>query len=77
MEHIKSAIERLYKTDPNIHISVKLTHPRIVIENIPARIVGVYKNIFQIEKSDGEHLCRHTFQYCDVLTGHVAIAELS
>ena len=73
---IKSEIERLYKEDPNIHISLKFNRPRLVIEDMPARIVGIYRNIFQIEESEGgRHTC-HSLQYGDVLTGHVTIKEL-
>ena len=48
IEQIKSGIERLYKNDPIIHISVCKMHPKIIIEAQPAKIVGVYKNTFQV-----------------------------
>ena len=76
VEHIKSEIKRLYETDPNIHIKVKMTHPKVIVEGTPAKIVGVYKNIFQIEENDSVHWNRHTFQYGDVLIGQVVIEEL-
>ncbi len=77
IEQIKKGIERLYKTNPNIHISVSRTHPKIIVAASPARIVGVYKNIFQIEECEISKLpTRHTFQYGDVLIGQVAIEEL-
>ena len=75
LEYIKSGIEKLYKTNKNIHISVKLIHPRVIIERAPAVITGVYRNIFQIEENDGGHPALHTFRYSDVLIGHVLIAE--
>ena len=71
VEHIKSEIKRLYETNPNIHISVKMTHPKVIVEGTPAKLVGVYKNIFQIEENDSGHTNRHTFQYGDVLIGQV------
>ncbi len=77
MEQIKRGIEKLYKTNPNIHISVNRIHPKIVVDTVPAKIVGVYKNIFQIEECGScKMLTRHTFQYGDVLIGQVRIDEL-
>ena len=76
IDYIKGEIERLYKTDPNVHVSVRLTHPRVEVENSPARIVGVYRNIFQIEENNRGTVSRHTFQYGEVLIGHVIILEL-
>ena len=76
VEHIKGEIKQLYETDPNIHINVKMTHPKMIVEGTPAKIVGVYKNIFQIEENDSGHPNRHTFQYSDVLIGQVIIEEL-
>lgn len=77
LNYIKSEIERLYKTNPDIHISVNRMRPRILVEASPAKIVGVYKNIFQIEESvSGRLPAKHTFQYGEVLIGQVAIKEL-
>ena len=77
IEQIKNGIERLYKTHPNIHISVSRSHPKIVVEKSPAKIIGVYKNIFQIEENNIGRPSRHTFQYGDVLIGQVVIEELN
>ena len=76
VEHIKSEIKRLYETNPNVHISVSRTHPKAIVDASLAKIVGVYKNIFQIEENDNGHTNRHTFQYGDVLIGQVVIEEL-
>ena len=76
LEYIKSGIEKLYKTNPNIHITVKLARPKVIVEGTPAVITGVYRNIFQIEETDNGYPTRHTFQYGDVLIGCVSIAEL-
>lgn len=76
LDYIKSGIERLYKTNPNVHITVKLLRPKINIEAAPAVIKGAYKNIFQIEEYNRGFPSRHTFQYSDVIIGHVAILEL-
>ena len=78
IEQIKTGIERLYKTHPNIHLSVSRTHPKILVEKSPAKIVGVYKNIFQVEEcATGKLAARHTFQYGDILIGQVVIEELN
>lgn len=78
MDYIKSGIEKLFKTNPNIHISVSRTHPKVIVDASPAKIVGVYKNIFQVEECEpGKMSTRHTFQYGDVLIGQVMIEELN
>ena len=77
IDSIKKEIQRLYESNPSIHISVKLTRPRLIIENAPVKIIGVYNNIFQIEENRTGHLVRHTLQYSEVLTGNVKISELS
>jgi len=77
IEYIKSGIEKLYKTNPNIHISVNQTRPKIIVEKSPAKIVRVYKNIFQVEEyKEGALPICHTFQYGDILIGQVEIKEL-
>ena len=77
METVKNGIERLYKTNPYIHISLSKTHPKIIVAAEPARIVGVFRNIFQVEEcGEGRLPIRHTFQYGDVLIGQVRIEEL-
>ena len=78
MDYIKSGIEKLFKTNPNIHISVSKTHPKVIVDASPAKIVGVYKNIFQVEECEGGKMpTRHTFQYGDILIGQVVIEELN
>ena len=77
IKQIKSGIQKLYKTNLNIHISVSKAHPRVIVDASPAKIVGVYKNIFHIEECEGGKMpTRHTFQYGDVLIGQVKIEEL-
>ena len=76
LAYIKSEIEKLYKTNPNIHLSVKLTRRNVIVEGTPAVITGVYRNIFQIEENDNGRHTRHTFQYGDVVIGQVVIEEL-
>ena len=47
---IKSKIQRLYKTNPDIHINVAITSPKVNLKNEPVVIKGVYPHIFQIEE---------------------------
>lgn len=77
LEMIKSKVERLYQTDPFIHVSVSGTNPRIDVKNQPAEIVGVYKNIFRIKVDDNTAKHFHTLQYTDLLIQKVRISEIS
>ena len=77
MDCIKSEIQKLYQTNPHIHITLKMTHPKVIVEGAPVVIVGVYKNIFQIEENESGHPRRHTFRYGDVLIGQIVIEELN
>lgn len=76
LDIIKSGIERLYKTNPNIHINVTMSSPRINLKNEPVVIKGVYPHIFQIEEQSTGTSKRHTLQYTDVLMHRVEILEL-
>lgn len=77
VEAIRRAIERLFRTDPRIHISLTVPRPKTVIQNDPAVITGIYPHMFRIEEhSEGVARC-HTIRYADVAIGQVTIAELS
>lgn len=76
IEEIKSAIIHLYTTSPNIHINATMTHPKLVLKNAPAVIKGVYPNVFRVEEIGTAHPICHSFQYADILTKRVRIAEL-
>ncbi len=73
---IKGQIKHLYETNPDIHINVRIIRPRVTVEEAPAKNVGVYKNIFQVEENSNGRLNRHTFRYTDVMIGQVVIKEL-
>ena len=78
IDHIKNEIRQLYENGQIVHVSVSQTHPRVVVEEAPAKITGVYKNIFQVEEcTESSRPAHHTFQYGEVLIGHVVIRELS
>lgn len=38
LDIIKSKIQKLYKTNPNIHINVPITHPKVNLKNEPVVI---------------------------------------
>ena len=74
---VKSQIQELYRTHPNIHINVSMTRPKVSLKNEPVTIKGVYPHIFQIEdQSSGTPKC-YTIQYADILTKSIKIAELA
>ncbi len=76
IELIKRGIKKLYETDPQVHLDVSLTHPKLVLINDPAVIKGVYSNLFRIEEySTGRPQC-HSLQYGDILTGRIRVHEL-
>lgn len=77
VEEIRSRIQALYKTAPEIHADVNIKNPRICLVNEPVVITGVYQHIFRIEERTGEAPKCHTLQYTDVLTGRIHIPELS
>lgn len=76
-ELIKAKIADLYKTNPNIHINVSMTHPRIQLENEEVVIKGVYSHIFRIEEYSSGSPKSYSLQYSDVLIKHIEIAELN
>lgn len=75
--YIKSSVETLYQTNPNIHIRINQRNKKTIAEEKSVKLVGVYKNIFQVEESVGKLPTRHSFQYGDILIGHITIRELN
>ena len=73
---IKKGILTLYKTNPNIHVNVTISNPKVNLKNRSAVIKGVYPHVFQIEDRNGNSVNCHTVSYIDVLTGNVEILEL-
>ena len=67
LEMIKKRIAHLYEAKREIHVSVTKT---------PSMIVGVYKNVFQVEAKGSAVPRRYTFQYSDILIGQLVIQEL-
>ena len=77
IQDIKSEIKNLYETNPNIHINVKASRSKSLVEMAPAVIKNVYPKFFCIEECSNGHAKRHSIQYAEVLMGNVAIAELN
>jgi len=72
-DEIRMKITRLYRTNPQIHVSVWMPGQRIQIQNDEATIVALYPHVFQVVA----HGKRYSVQYIDVLTKNIVIAELN
>ena len=69
--------EGISKLSGEIRITVSMSRPKIVLDNVPAKICGVYPHMFILEFEDGGVVKRHSFRYSDVLIEWVKIAELN
>ncbi len=76
LDYIKEKIESLYKTSPNVHISVNLSKPRLCLDCAPAVIVGVYAHIFRVEENSARTPRQHSLRYAEVAAGIVKLEEL-
>lgn len=68
LQQIRQRISERYLSDPNIRINVSLRQPRLHLNDVPVRITGVYRHIFQVEEDSSGKPKRHALQYADVLT---------
>lgn len=76
-DRIKEKLKILYKNNPEIHIKVHKPGSKSPAELEEVNIVGIYKHIFTVEKK-GEYLNKkYSFQYSDVITKYIFIAELA
>lgn len=75
-DYIKKKIEALYNENPVIHISVTMNSPKVHLENEEVTLKGVYSHLFRIEEKTSGTPKIHTFQYSDILTNQIIIAEL-
>ena len=73
---IKNKVKQLYVTNPNIHINVSLSQPKIRLRNHPVTIKSVYPNVFRIEDNQDGTSSFHTLQYSEILTKQLEIVEL-
>lgn len=77
LDIIRTNIQKLYEIDPHIHINVSLSKPKVLLENQPVVITGVYPHIFQIEERSSGFRKTYSLQYTEVLLKHIEIIELS
>ena len=73
---IQSQIKKLYDNETEIHISVHSTRPKINVVNAPAKITGVYKNLFTVSVVENGLKKLYSVQYTDLFIGKVIIYEL-
>ncbi len=72
VNEIKCRIQELFLANPEIHVNVSISRPKIHIENQVARIKGVYRNLFEVEARGKQY----SVNYVDVLTNNIQIVEL-
>ncbi len=75
LETIREKMKRLKDKDPNIHVNVTISRPKIRLDNTPAQILDIYPNVFRLRDIAQDKL--YTVKYSDILTGQVKIIELS
>ena len=73
---LKSKVENLFKTCPNVHMDLSLKTERIYLTNVSADITAVYPNLFEVMVHEDNGVKKHIFQYVDLLTKNVKIKEL-
>lgn len=76
LQQIRQRILERYQSDPNIRINVSLRQPRLHLNNVPVKITGVYRHIFQVEEDSSGQSKRHALQYADVLTHDIELLDL-
>ena len=75
LQQIRQRISERYRNDPNIRINVSLRQPRLHLCDVPVRITGVYRHIFQVEENSSGQPKRHALQYADVLTHDIELLD--
>ena len=76
LEQIRQRISERYRSDPNLRINVSLRQSRLHLNNVPVKITGVYRHIFQVEEVSSGPPKRHALQYTDVLTHDIELLDL-
>ena len=76
LQQIRQRILERYRSDPNIRINVSLRQPRLHLSNVPVKITGVYRHIFQVEEDSSGQSKRHALQYADVLTHDIELLDI-
>ncbi len=75
--NVREKLKALFKLNPNVHINVSLSKPKLALKNEPVKITGVYQHIFQIEEYSTGVPVRYTLQYADLIIKRIEIVELS
>ena len=75
LQQIRQRISERYLSDPNIRINVSLRQPRLHLNNVPVKITGVYRHIFQVEEVSPGPPKRQALQYTDVLTHDIELLD--
>mgnify|MGYP003208799430 FL=1 len=76
LQQIRQRILERYRSDPNIRTNVSLRQPKLRLSNVPVKITGVYRHIFQVEEDSSGQPKRHALQYADVLTHDIELLNL-
>ena len=76
LQQIRQRISERYRSDPNIRINVSLRQPRLYLRDVPVKITGVYRHIFQVEEDSSGKPKRHALQYADVLTRDIELLDI-
>lgn len=76
LQQIRQRILERYRSDPKIRINVSLRQPKLRLSNVPVKITGVYRHIFQVEEDSSGQPKRHALQYADVLTHDIELLNL-
>lgn len=76
IDYIKKEIKTLYEGQQKIHVNISISHPKLDLKNDPAKITGVYSNIFRIEEYSNGAPASHTLKYTDLLTKQIEIEEI-
>lgn len=76
LEQIRHRISERYRIEPNIRVNVSLRRPKLHLNNVPVKITGVYRHIFQVEEISSGQPKRHALQYTDVLTHNIEILDI-
>ena len=76
LQQIRQRISERYRSDPNIRINVSLRQPRLHLRDVPVKITGVYRHIFQVEETSSGQPKHHALQYADVLTHDIELLDI-
>lgn len=76
IDYIKREIKDFYENNKEVHFNISITHPKIELKNDPAKITGVYSNLFRVEEYSTGKPVTHTLKYTDILTKQIEIEEI-